>query len=128
MHRNHQISAFLGGTRWSSAHALFERIKAKGLLQDVVKADTKGALTEAVKYLPGNGIRRHQLIPGDNAIEGPERAVIRVNVDNITLDFVRIENVKSIAKGVCGGAMTSTGVGHENLNSIDIVYLGTFGR
>ena len=53
-------------------------------------------------------------------IVGP-RPIISIDIDNITLDFPRVQDVKGIAQRVSRCTMSSTCVTHENLNGTHII-------
>jgi len=117
---NHHIRSFR--CRWGRSIQTFrERFEAERLEHDSVDAHPELSATKLVEGVPRPGILGHELVHGNVIVVGPERSVVGVYVDNVADYPTGIQHVEGIAEGVGGRPVTAARVGHEDLNSADII-------
>jgi hypothetical protein len=120
MDRYNHISPLSSISR-RSAHALREGFKAKRLEHELIESQSQISFSKAIEKVPEEIVLCHELVQADVVVERPKRSIIRVNVHNITLKLSRIKYIKSISEGIGRRSVAATSIGHENLNSADIV-------
>lgn len=95
-------------------------VKANAFQQNLVDTEAEIGRPEFVKGLPHPRIGRHEFVEGHIIAVGPNRTVVRINVNNVTVDSSRIQGFKGIAQGVGRRAVTAARIAHQNLNGTDI--------
>lgn len=119
MHRDDHVSPL---TRHrGSCETLLEGIIAEGIQHVIVDAHTKVCRSRVVEYVPRDGVLGHQFVEGDVVVVGPNRSILRVDIDDITMNLSRIELVKGIPQRIRRGSVAAARVAHENLDGADII-------
>jgi len=124
MHRHDHVGPLPRGTR-RPRQTLFESIKGDEFQNDGTQPQPQRIGSRVKENGPGDGIFGHDLVQIYHVVEGPNGGIIRVNIDNVTLNLSGIQNVKGIPQGVGRGTMAATRVGHEDLNGVDIITVVT---
>ena len=99
MHRQDHIRPPRRRTR-RPIQAFSKGIKADHALQKSVQPQTKGCTAKFVKQIPQDGILGGNFVEGRVVGVRPSVSVIRVEIDNVTLNLSGIQNIKSIAEGI----------------------------
>lgn len=125
MNTNHHICPFIVPLRIQriTPHTSLKGLEAKRLQQEVVHPKTQRRRSEFVKPFPQKAVFRHELVQRDVGVDGPEGAVVGVDVHDVAFDlegetgrFRLVQDVEGVAEGVGGGAMAASRVGHEDLD------------
>ena len=120
MDRNDHVGAFGSVTR-GSIETGPEGIETKDVQKQLVQPQTKIGLSEMIEPIPQKRKLSHEFVHGWVIIERPKRAVLSVNVHNITLDFSGIECIEGVSQCISRSPVPTTGVGHENLDGANLI-------
>ena len=121
MDRNDHVCSLVCSTG-GSIQTLAKGIKAKEVEQDVIQPNPKWRRSKVIKQVPRPGIGSHALIPSHIVVVRVDGTIIRVNVDNVTLNVVLGElHLQGVAERIRGCPVPTTRIAHENLNGVYII-------